>query len=540
VLLIAAQLPPPAAWAERLARLKLWAAAHRWELLALAGWLVLAGVLRIWHLAQIPYPFSGDEAAMGLEARAMLRGELRNPFATGWLSHPTLWFYCMSRFMTVFGSGIVGVRIMSALLGATTILTIYPLAREMCGVSVAQIAVALLAAYPLHIHFSRQGLSASADIWFTPLVLYFFDRGLRRNSYLCMAVSGVALGLMQYGYMTARIVPVIIIAYALYFLLTERGFLHKHGRGLLLFALCALIVWMPMGTWYLRHRSEFTARLGFSSILQPGWLQNEQLRTSRTALQILWDQTQRSFLALNYYQDTSPFYHAPAPLMSFLPSIFFIFGVAYALVHWRRRYFTLLLLWLGLVLFFGGVLTHSPPYVARLIAMIPAVCVLAALGLWKVVHFFGSLARYPKVRTGAIAAVMVGVMMLADVNWYFREYIPKPYFLDLNTEIGNILGHYLADVSPDYQVFFFGAPRMYISYSGIEFLAGRRVGADVVQPLPPGQRPAMVRGERRLIFIFLPERLGEMQAVRQFFPNGQELHFDGRFGKDIVIIYRVD
>jgi hypothetical protein len=50
----------------------------------------------------------------------------------------------------------------------------------------------------------------------------------------------------------------------------------------------------------------------------------------------------------------------------------------------------------------------------------------------------------------------------------------------------------------------------------------------------------MVQGEQRLIFIFLPERLGEMETVKQFFPNGQELHFDGRFSKDIVIIYRVD
>ena len=539
-LVIGAQLPPPATWPRRLARLGPWVRAHWLELTALAFWVLLATVLRIWRLEQIPYPLSGDEAGMGLESRRVLAGDLRNPFATSWWSHPTMWYFWQSRFMTVFGTGIVGLRIMSAIIGASTVLTLYLLAREMFGVAVAQIAVALLTAYPFHIHFSRQGLNNITDAWLSPLVFYFFYRGLRRSDHLSMALAGAALGLMQYGYLGSRVVPLIIVAYVLYLLLTEQGFLARHWRGMGVFTINALVLMMPLAFWYIHHRDDFGARLVLIGIFQSGWLSREQVVTGKSALQLLWDQVRKSLLAFNFYRDTGPHYRAPIPLLSFLPSIFFVFGVAYAGFRWRDRRLMLLLLWMVVTLLVGGALTTDPPFAPRLVVVIPAACILVALGAWKVLKFLGILGGYPEVLTATLAAVIVGVMMLGDVRFYFGEYARKAYFTDTNTEIATLAGQYLAELGSDYTVYFFGPPRMYVDFASIVYIAGRKVGVDVMEPLPPHQRPQMVQGDRHLVFIFLPERLSELETVREFFPDGEEIHFDGRFGNDLFTLYRLD
>ena len=248
-LVIGAQLPPPAAWRQRLASVSPWARAHAFELAALAFWLILAAFLRTWQLEQIPYPLSGDEAAMGLEARRVLANDLHNPFATGWLSHPTMWFFWMADLMKLFGTGMIGLRILSALVGTSTVLTLYLLAREVFGIIPAQLAVALLVTTPVHLHFSRQGLNNITDAWLSPLAFFFLYRGLRRNDTLSMALAGVTLGLLQYGYLGGRVVPVIMAAYFVYLILVEGDFLQKHFGHLVVMAVAALAVAMPILLW---------------------------------------------------------------------------------------------------------------------------------------------------------------------------------------------------------------------------------------------------------------------------------------------------
>src|SRR5689334_14099989 len=89
LLLAGAWLLGPQRPAFALARLR----GARWELSAVAGITLLALLLRTAALDSIPYNFGGDEGEMGSMARMVLSGELRDPFATGWMSHPMLWFF---------------------------------------------------------------------------------------------------------------------------------------------------------------------------------------------------------------------------------------------------------------------------------------------------------------------------------------------------------------------------------------------------------------------------------------------------------------
>ena len=539
VLVAAAQWPAMTSWPAALARWRPWWEAHAFELAALALWVLLAAFLRLWRIEQIPYPLSGDEAAMGLEARRVMAGELRNPFTVGWLSHPTLWFFGQAQVMALAGNSIGGLRLLSASIGVTTVITLYLAAREMFGLVVAQIAAALLAAYPFHIHFSRQGLNNISDAWLTPLVFFFLLRGLRQRAQGSMVLAGVCLGLMQYGYLGSRVVPLVVAAFLFTLALGEQGFIARHGRGLLALLAGALAAGMPILFWYLRHPNDFSARLVIIGILQTGWLDAEMARTGRTAWQVLGEQLQKAFLAFHFYTDTGPHYHAPQPLLGFLPSILFAFGVADALLHGRDRRMALLLWATVLPLIFGGALTIGVPFAARLVVCIPAVCILVAWGIWRLSGLVGWLVARPGSWAIGLAALITATVMISDVRFYFGEYAPKPYFSDMNTEAATVAGQYLANLT-GYQAYLFGAPLMYVDHPTLRYLAGDGERFDVLEPLLPDQRPAMVTRERRLVFMFLTERLGELETVRRYFPGGQTVQFGGRFRPYLLTIYRVD
>jgi len=107
----------------------------------------------------------------------VLRGELRNMFVTGWLGHPTLYYFAESVFLWVFGIGPLGARLLPAFIGVLTIPVFYLLARELFDRKLALIAAAILSAYAFHIHFSRIGLNNVLDLLLVSAAVYFAYRG---------------------------------------------------------------------------------------------------------------------------------------------------------------------------------------------------------------------------------------------------------------------------------------------------------------------------------------------------------------------------
>src|SRR3972149_3305608 len=63
------------------------------------------------YLADHPYPWSGDEASIGLEGRRILNGEVTNFFDTGWSGQPNWSFVPTALSMRLFGEGILALRL---------------------------------------------------------------------------------------------------------------------------------------------------------------------------------------------------------------------------------------------------------------------------------------------------------------------------------------------------------------------------------------------------------------------------------------------
>ena len=124
-------------------------AKHNWRRYkpALAAVVVIGLValfVRAINLDGIPLTVSGDEGAQGAEALKVLRGELRNPFVTSWLSVPTLSFFFNALSIGLLGDTVSALRLPWALVGTAAVVMMFLLTRRLKTFALALI-VGLLA-----------------------------------------------------------------------------------------------------------------------------------------------------------------------------------------------------------------------------------------------------------------------------------------------------------------------------------------------------------------------------------------------------------
>ncbi|HEY4688339.1 MAG TPA: glycosyltransferase family 39 protein [Anaerolineae bacterium] len=522
--------------------------------------LLAAFFLRVWHVESIPPTVGGDEGSFGLEAVKTITGEWpnRNPFTTGWLSHPTLSFYFNSLTIRLFGQTVFGLRLAWALVGALTVLIVFHLARRLAGSMLALMTAGLLAAYHFHIHYSRLGVNNVADPLLVALVLLLLYRAVDKRSLLDWALCGVAVGVSQFFYFGARFTAIIVVVLVVYLaILGGMRFLREHARGVAIMVGASLISAAPMIQYAVLHPDDFNARFNQIGIIGAShWLENEVVVRDRDALfdlarqlpnaaveselkqrivnglaGILLDQLQRAALAFNVYPDRTGWYGLARPgdgkiqelpLFDFVPGTLFLLGLGYATLRpFDRRLLPMVAWWWGAMIL-GGMLTESPPSTQRLVTLsVPAVF-FVALALVKI----GQIAQRawnawsPKRLVPYLGAAVL-VLSLASVNEYFIEFTPLRKYGTFNGVVATEMAHYALDkLGPDWRIYFFGAPRMYHDFGTIPYIAPMVEGVDITEPLTASLDPNLVQPDKNAAFIFLPERQGELDFVKQTFPNG--------------------
>jgi 4-amino-4-deoxy-L-arabinose transferase-like glycosyltransferase len=507
-----------------------------WEILAIVGCTILALLLRLVWLGTVPYVLSGDEASMGLEAVRVLRGQITDPFATGWLSHPTLYFFMLAGPIRLLGQTVLAVRLLSPLAGTATVPILYFLARRLFARRVALAAMVLLTFAHLHIHFSRLGINNVYDPLFGLLAFFFLVRGLQEGRVVDFALSGALLAFAQFFYMGARLLPIMVAVFLVLWWL-----LHAHGRkvwtSLAALGSAFLLTGAPLFRFFVTHWGDFLARLRVVGIIQSGWLQSEPQVTGKAAAVLLWDQLRKSLLAFNYTMDPTSWYDATIPYLDFCSAILFVLGLVIVLRNWRKMGPLLTNVWFFLCLVFGGMLIENPPSSPRFVIFMPAVCLIAALGLVALVDVVGKLVALPRPWLVRLLLAILTIVALLNVNYYFLSYTPAGLFGGLNTEVGTRVGEYLHQQEPGSRVYFFGPPRMWVGYATIPYLAPEMTLADVEQPV--SGPVTLTLGLPETFFIFLPERAGELQWVQQTYPQGVVQEYYGHEDAVLFVVYKV-
>jgi hypothetical protein len=514
--------------------------------------LLLTGLLlRIWDLEHIPFNLSGDEGTQGLWAVDVQEGRLRNPFATGWFTVPTMSFFAQAASLRLFGDSVAGLRTLSALTGTATLLFTYLLARRNFNRRVALFALAALTFNHYHIHFSRLGSNQIADPLFMALTLWLLTEGQHRakaqpiqganqptnQPTIWFLAAGLTMGLSWYGYFGSRVILLVVVAYLGTRALATRGFLRRHARVLALMTLMAFMAASPLLLYYTNYPQNLSARFNQVSFFR--WLELARAQPNHgSTLSLVLGQVWRSISAFNHTLDPTYWYHAQMPLLDFISGIFFLLGLATAIGQWRRPGVQLLLGWFVLALTFGWVLTENPPSSMRMVIIAPAMALLVALGLDRLL----TLARRTLGGRGAhwnqLGLSLMAVAALLNVHYYFGIYTPKRVFGGPTAETATVLARYLNDRDDRPSVYFYGPPFMYFDFGSVSFIARHVPGVSVP---PKDQEPdfqSRVLGPT--LFIVLRERLDELAAIQARHPPGLTQEFfspvDGRL---MFVVYEV-
>ncbi len=515
---------------------KAWFKANRAELLFVTLIVLAAFVIRIVDIELHPYAFNNDEGQMGSGATCILQGNCRNFFALAWAAQPELAYLPYAISIGIFGKTALAVRLISVITGTLSVLTVYLLAREIFDKKVAWIAAVLLATLPIHVHFSRMGVDNIIDSLTTPLMLWLLLRGARRSSRLSFLAAEIIAGLCLYTYPGSLLAPAFgILALGLYALRT-RGFLRAQARHLVPFALAATIIIIPILGYYASHPNLFMARMKTEDILQPDNLQKEMQKSGKKPVELM--EQQFALSSFVYIATPAPlnFFNSPKAYLPPFEALFFMFGMAYAIWRIKDPRCLLLLVWFWTVVILGSVLTISPPSNQRLLMSMPAVTILAALSMTKIVGVFAQVGS----RTTRFAPVLLlGMILLigySNIDFYFYDYRIGHYYEDPKDELTYETRIYTAPLHAKGRVLIIGDPKIpYTDYKSFEFFApdvekGRinDIQYQTLLDLP---------FDRDILFIALPNYQTELQFIQQTIPGGEWHTVARRYQPQTILFY---
>ena len=494
---------------------------------------ITALLVRLVGLSGHPFVMTGTEANVGLDVLRILRGEIGNPFGTAWLTNPNLPLFLMAGPLSVFGPSVLGVRLLSPLVGALTVLAVYLGGRKLWGEDVGLAAAILLLGSHWHLQYSRLGMIQIWDGLLLVTAVCLLALAWRRGRRVPWLLAGLAVGLGGCFFAPARLLPLLLLGGAGW--LWATGAWRKQGQHIVAGTAVALVTALPALLYYINNPSLYLDRWRAQTIFQANWFAGEDVWT------LLGERLAAALFTFNAGLDGTAAYNPGIPLVSLLPGLFMMVGLGLALWRGRQLAYGLLLLWVGLTAVLGGALLIEPVNSYRLLAAAPAIYLLVAVGLaWAGRQLWRQLdlppAYWQPILLGVVAVTAVG-----DMGFYFGSYRQQPTrFADRNTEAAHRMADFLNGLEGEWTVYLHTPPSLYADFPTLPFLAPQfspnlnlfNVPPDLNEPIPTAPTMAVA-------FIFFPERSSDLNQITGRYPGGWLEQIRGRHADPLFLVYRV-
>ncbi|MGC9394653.1 MAG: ArnT family glycosyltransferase [Anaerolineae bacterium] len=347
--------------------------------------LLVAAALRLGALPDTPVGLHYDEAANVVLARQIASGEYRPVFIRAYTGKEVLFFYAGAFWVWATGGAPWGLRLGAAMLGVLTVAATYAATRALLGPGKHSRSIALLAAgwvavaFP-HVLLSRYGFRAISQPLLQALTVATLWRGLRTGKRRWLVAGGACLGFTGYTYLAARLFP-LPLTFALGWLLlrSPREAWRRLGQlGIVLLA--AMIVFAPLGFYFLRNPDAFITRI--TQVAAPTW---------QAALRGLW----RCVRAVVWPGTGDPYirFNVPGkPVLDAISAVLALIGLAHLCIstqgdalHRAGRIFIVAVL--ATMLLPSALATSEiTPSNLRLVGLFPFIAVLPAYAVVVIVN----------------------------------------------------------------------------------------------------------------------------------------------------------
>jgi 4-amino-4-deoxy-L-arabinose transferase-like glycosyltransferase len=540
-----------------------------WTAVLLLLILALAAVLRLWRLDTLPPGLYHDEAYNGLDALSLVQGKTFPQFYEGWELYaldahgdnppvPTRWpvffegnygreplhVYLMALSIWLFGATPFAIRLVPAVSGVFAVLLTYFAARtllttgqkERQGGAFAD-GIPLLAAFFLAIlmpaiHFSRFGIRAMLFVPIELLTVIFFWRGYNLSQLpltsrqqrsqpaipLSFLAAGFFLGLGIYTYASARLFPLLFVAFVLFWAWQDWPGLRQNLLSVGSMTLVSLLTALPLLLFFWRYPYFFVFRIAYVANKGLGAVEDKPLLT--------WLLNVGRVVRGLYWQGETHLRHnlPGRPYLDPIQAILFTLGLLQTVRHKLNPRTVFLLLWL-VVMLLPTILSGDAPHFGRMTGAVGVVAILAAIGLawlgeWLIVNGKWLMVNGKGSQKGARFLLLTFNFLLLTatltftIRDYFGRYANQPQLAADFYQPDWALGQYAANKPEETAVyltptqeematiyFALGDPDRLRSYSGTGLLI-------------PAGRPGAAA-----LYLVRPEDRASWQQLTQFFTD---------------------
>ncbi len=493
-------------------------------LLAILG---LAAWLRLSALEDIPANISIDEMLPSREAQSIASGGAPNVFSSsGWFNLPNLTFAFPALVIKVVGHDtFLATRLSSALTGLGGIVCIFLLARRLFGDRAGLAASFLMAVAFWHIHNSRTAFPFVQSSFCTALVIYLLVRARQDRSRAVFAVAGVVLGLALQCYFSVRILlvlcPLFFLADAIrarmpLLAIAREAMIVGGGAALTLGPLLVSVPWDVL-----------TGHSLSVLITSPAVLARLSAEYHVRGLgRVFGRNLQEAAAMFTDWAEVCVLNRSPAGLLDPATLAALIIGVLVAVLQ-AEVMPLLLVAWAALTFVFGVAFSDAPRASYRLAAAMPALLILAAYGIERVLLVAAPPWRWYRTITRAVLLALVGAwVLLHNYQLFFVDYAKG----DGRETAESRARRVLASHCDGRQFYFIG------DWAGVESPMPSEPGAlDLFcpqhQPVAAEQIPSVALPTRAATFLLLPVDQRIADALRRCYPSAQMLSHHSREGR---------
>jgi 4-amino-4-deoxy-L-arabinose transferase-like glycosyltransferase len=427
---------------------------------ALIAIIWLGTLVRVWQLGQIPPGLNFDEAKYGTDAISIVEGQGFPGFPANFGREP-LFSYAVAGAFLMFGISPWAVRIVSATAGILTIPAIYILARRLWQDQpanrreiMALLAAFMLAVLPWEFSISRMAFRAILVPLFSALAFYSLWRGMQTRRQRWIIVSGIFIGASLHTYQAARLLPFLVVIALGLFALRYRQRFSWVVKETALVGVVALIVFAPLGYYFLTHPGAFLERATQANVAR-------NAAGTEAKLDVLAQNAQLVLGMFTFSGDQDPRFNLPGkPVLDPFLAILFVGGLLISLRRIRQPQYAFILIWL-IVMLLPSMLAEFAPSYKRTVGAIPALVILLAMGFdgtWRLIGWAGNRLTSPwrpLIHWSGwgllIAAIIVSTgLNLKDyfITWGQAGYLYTAFDAGMVTT-----GHYVQALLPDERVY---------------------------------------------------------------------------------------
>ena len=409
-----------------------------WLIAALAIMLIVFS----FQLGNIPASIWGDEGAFFTTARDAAHGTPLELFGFGAYYQPALPALAQSAVMSVFGFTVAGWRLASVLAIWLAALPLYFLVRGTLGQRPAWLTLIFYTVSPYVLTYARMGYDAAFAVLPVVLALTLAWLAVRRDSRFYAFLAGGAAGLGFFVPSGARIAPMLVLLWLVWWWVARRVRGRAIGHVLLAAVVGIVIVAAPTIVYGTTQAPEAFAAKQFESAFNNIFYARDfypvdQLTAWQEPItigsqQIFYEPSiYAALIARGIIRSALAFHLSTLATENYLIaalaepfSVLLVLGLMWCLVRFRRPHYVLWPLWLLLGGFLTSALSAYPPRATLLLPIVPALAALSALGLTALIDVVGAL--LPGVTDRVKVYVFVGAAVLLAVLGLRAYFIEMP------------------------------------------------------------------------------------------------------------------